>query len=62
MCARAPERDGNQRRVTCPGRCITNEHGQIRESKKGHNHVPTLAEDFAEELSDELPEEELIIM
>lgn len=38
VCAKAPYRDETNKLITCPGRCVTNEDGIIKLSKKGHNH------------------------
>lgn len=40
VCSKAPVRDGNNRLILCYGRCVTDEDGFVRLSKKGHNHLP----------------------
>lgn len=42
VCAKAPYRDENNKLVSCPGRCVTNEDGEIKLSKKAHNHEPSV--------------------
>lgn len=39
VCSRAPIRDENNRLILCYGRCVTDEDGFLRLSKKGHNHA-----------------------
>lgn len=41
VCAKAPYRDENNKLISCPGRCVTNEDGEIKLSKKAHNHEPS---------------------
>lgn len=40
VCAKAPQRDTNNRLILCYGRCVTDEGNYVRLSKKGHNHPP----------------------
>lgn len=42
VCAKAPYRDENNKLISCPGRCVTNEDGEIKLSKKAHNHKPSV--------------------